>query len=670
MTCLSNTDAYEPSSWLLWEALLLGHEARRVASRDVNRILQEFGKALEPDALGDAVWTGVTREQIESLLLPLALAARNLARAKQRRVLVGVTGGAGTGKTTLSVLLCRVLQVLAGHEIAVLLGIDAYHFPNAILDALVEVDQGKEVSLRQIKGLPPTFDVESLVADLRRLCASDEHEIRLPIYDRQCHDPVPGALCVSPHHRIVFVEGLHLLRPEPSWEEARVCLDCCMLLDMPLETCRRRVVTRKIAGGRPPAEVYAHFERVDRPTLEELQDPAPRARADLVIQLKEAEEEGTEFRIRLGGCERHENVAEPLELRSIPQGAVQLLAVGLNPALQKTLVFNHWERGQVSRAREMRWSVGGKGQQFSRAASQLIPGMVTLAQFLGGENGERLGRMIARAGVNQLTVASAGETRSCITVIDAAAGDATELIEPSEPIQPSEAEQLLSRTLQVLERGEISGLALCGTYPPGVDEEFYVKLACSKGQALLLLDSYQKVESLLATGQVDILKVNAHELRSLAAKCGRRSRSVAAEGAEPIPETALAVFAAYRLRWLAVTAGPDTAWLFESPCSGSAPCHPCTWRYYEFRLPTVEGVVNPIGAGDTVGAIFLIQLAAGAPSHVAFACGLAAGSASCRQLSGADFTLDDLHEILAKIQVSRCTCWWANGERDNVAHLA
>ncbi len=151
-------------------------------------------------------------------------------------------------------------------------------------------------------------------------------------------------------------------------------------------------------------------------------------------------------------------------------------------------------------------SVGGKGQQFSRAASHLIPGMVTLAQFLGGENGERLGRLIEHAGVNQITVASAGETRCCNTVIDAAVGDATELIEPSAPILPGEVEQLLSRTLQTLARGEISGLALCGTYPPGVDEQFYVTLALAKGKALLLLDSYQEIAATLATGQVDILK--------------------------------------------------------------------------------------------------------------------------------------------------------------------
>ena len=265
--------------------------------------------------------------------------------------------------------------------------------------------------------------------------------------------------------------------------------------------------------------------------------------------------------------------------------------------------------------------------------------------------------------MNQITVAAAGETRCCTTVIDAAVGEATELVEPSAPILPGEVEQLLSRTLQTLARGEISGLALCGTYPPGVDEEFHFTLARSKGKAFLLLDSYRGIAATLATGQVDILKVNAQELRSLAGESRGRHRPVTREGVESIPEIALSVFTAHRLRWLAVTAGPDTAWLFESPCLGSAPCQPCTWRFYEFRLPAVEGVVNPIAAGDTVGAIFLAQLSAGAAAHAAFACGLAAGSASCRQLGGADFTIDDLHEILAKIQVSRITRWWTNDER-------
>jgi fructose-1-phosphate kinase PfkB-like protein len=330
----------------------------------------------------------------------------------------------------------------------------------------------------------------------------------------------------------------------------------------------------------------------------------------------------------------------------------------LNPALQKTLVFDRWVRGQVNRAREILTSVGGKGQQFSRAANHLIPGMVTLSQFLGGENGERLGRMIEHAGVKQITVASSGETRCCITAIDASTGDATELIEPSATILPGEVEKLLASTSQFLSEGEVSGLALCGTWPPGVDESFYVTLAQSKGNAILLLDSYRDISAVLATGHVDILKLNAGELRSLAAAIRARQGAENDRERESIPEMAISVFAAHKLRWLAVTAGPDSAWLFENPSDSSGPCQACNWRFYEFRLPVIESVVNPIGAGDTVGAVFLAQLTAGSPAEVAFACGLAAGSASCRQLGGADFAIEDLLEILAQIRASRVIRWW------------
>ena len=125
-----------------------------------------------------------------------------------------------------------------------------------------------------------------------------------------------------------------------------------------------------------------------------------------------------------------------------------------------------------------------------------------------------------------------------------------------------------------------------------------------------------------------------------------------------VPDAALTLFSQFQLGRVAVTAGPETAWLFERPQVDPGRGTHRVWQFYEFHLPTVQDVVNPIGAGDTVGAIFLSQLLAGAPPQDAFACGLAAGSASCRQLSGADFTLPDLHDILAKITVSHITRRW------------
>lgn len=629
--------------------------------------MQELGESVELEASGVGTRVCVTREVVESLLLPLAIAFRSSQRNANRRFFVGMVGGAGSGKTVLSALLCRVLRILEGREIAVSVSTDGYHFPNAFLDAHTGREDGKEVCLREIKGRPPSFDVAALLADLQQLRSphGEKHEIILPVYDRRRHDPVAGALAVQPHHRIVIVEGLHLVRSEPGWNEVKEGLDFCVLLEMPLAVCRRRVVARKVAGGRSPDDALAHFERVDRPTIEEMQDSVRRNRADLVIRIVDTgEDSGNSPRIRLAGVERREAFVGPVAFREIPRGTVHLLAVGLNPALQKTLVFERWERGRVNRAGEILTSVGGKGQQFSRAASQLIPGGVSLAQFLGGENGARLSRMIAAAGVNQLTVSVAGETRCCITVIDSDRGEATELVEPSPPIAPVEVAELSARLREVLARGEFGGLALCGTYPPGVSADFYATLARHKGNALLLLDGYKGIEATLATGQIDILKVNADELRSLASGGGAAVEADATEGAAPLPAVARSVLAAYRLRWLAVTAGPRTAWLFENPTGGAGKGDPQCWRFFEFRLPVVDGVINPIGAGDTVGAIFLAQMAAGTPAENAFATGLAAGSASCRQLGGADFSMDDLRDILARIQIVGVTHWWPEAARE------
>ncbi|MEW6745685.1 MAG: PfkB family carbohydrate kinase [Planctomycetota bacterium] len=648
---------------MLWETLFPGGDAAQAASGDVDRILEALGETAAVEASGVAVRVRVTREYVGSTLLPLATAFRKLVRERERRVLVGVAGGAGTGKTVLCSLLCRVLDVLEGQEVAVTLSMDGYHFSNAYLDTHFTIERGEEVPLRQLKGRPPTIDVAAFVADLQRLRSSSEGEIALPVYDRGRHDPVPAGLCVHPQHRVVLVEGLHLLRAEGRWDEIRSGLDCCILLDLPLEACRRRVVARKVAGGRTLTDASAHFERVDLPTLEELRDPALRARADLVIRMAgDIVAADPELPPRLQSCERRESLAERVELREVPQDTIHLLAVGLNPALQKTLVFERWERGRVSRASEALTSVGGKGQQFARAANRLIPGDVTVAQFLGGENGERVGRIIAADGVHQLTVPVSGETRTCITLVDSTTGEATELVEPSAEVQPCEAEQLLSRILQALVSGKIDGLALCGTYPPGVSEEFYATIAPHKGKALLLLDAWKGIERTLGTGKVDILKVNAEELRTLAGRWSESTGEGPAKGNESIQRAAGSVFAAYNLRWIAVTAGAKTAWLFEKPRVEGGRQRLWSWPFFEFRLPVLEGVVNPIGAGDTVGAIFLAQLAAGAPAHAAFACGLAAASASCRRLCGADFELSDLREILARIEIARITRCWTDQE--------
>ena len=80
---------------------------------------------------------------------------------------------------------------------------------------------------------------------------------------------------------------------------------------------------------------------------------------------------------------------------------MRLLAIGLNPVLQKTLIFDQLRLGKVNRARECHLTAGGKGIHFARAAHALAAGSATVAHFLGGQNGAWVDDTLKREGIPQ-----------------------------------------------------------------------------------------------------------------------------------------------------------------------------------------------------------------------------------------------------------------------------
>lgn len=304
--------------------------------------------------------------------------------------------------------------------------------------------------------------------------------------------------------------------------------------------------------------------------------------------------------------------------------AVDLLAVGPNSVLQKSLNFARLKVGGINRARALTVGPGGKGYHFALAANIARPGSAAVAHFIGGENGRQISEHLARLGLLELQTPIAGESRTCTTVLDDASGDMTELIEPSPQIQPAEAQHIREQVHALLP--QLRGLALCGTTPPGCGDRFYAEIAESANpDATVLLDGYKNVQDILATGRVDVLKINLHELRELSGK-------------SDLEEGASWVIAEFAVRVLALTDGPDSAHLFADSAH---------WR---FELPTID-IVNPIGAGDTVGAVLLQGLLAGDAPPDAFRLGLAAASVSCRSIHGARFTMDEAREMAADIRV-------------------
>ncbi|GAB1508440.1 nucleoside/nucleotide kinase family protein [Actinophytocola sp. KF-1] len=152
------------------------------------------------------------------------------------RVMVGICGAPGAGKSTLAERLVAAL----GAE-AVLVGMDGYHLAQVELERLGRTER---------KGAPDTFDAAGYVHLLRRIRDRTGETVYAPEFRREIEEPIAGAVPVRPEHRYVVTEGNYLLLDQAPWHEVRALLTETWFLS-PDETLRRdRLIARHRAFGR------------------------------------------------------------------------------------------------------------------------------------------------------------------------------------------------------------------------------------------------------------------------------------------------------------------------------------------------------------------------------------------------------------------------------------
>jgi tagatose 6-phosphate kinase len=323
----------------------------------------------------------------------------------------------------------------------------------------------------------------------------------------------------------------------------------------------------------------------------------------------------------------------PMSLKMKP-----ILSVCLNPAWQKTLLFDTFVPGAVNRAGEVHETGGGKGVNLARGL-RCIGEPVTVALFVGGDTGQHLLAELEKHHIRPLVVHVPEATRVCTTVVDRSSRTTTELIEPSGIVPQGCVADMAERIRASLP--SVAAVALCGTYPPGVPPSLYADIAAHARAAGLpvLLDGVRGVDETLQSG-VDVLKINRTELSELT---GARD-----------PQRALQrCFERFHLSWLLVTDGAHTAYL----AGAAAACR-------IFELPPVTPLCNAIGAGDCASGVLLAELTRAAsaaktavsalpPETVAQACvkALAAASASCMTDLPALFEPRRQQELQKKIRV-------------------
>ncbi len=250
-----------PDAWLERTSSLVGRRQLNVAGLEV---------AVDVD-----------RHQVERVDLPLLAMLDD--RARTERVLAGLAGIPGSGKSTFAAVLAHIAEQVLGPGALAVVGMDGWHWPNAVLDARTTLDgEGREVPLSERKGGPESYDAVAVAEALGELRHADK-AVAVPVYDRTLHEPVADDMVVPRDARIVLVEGNYVLGDEPPWDAVSRLLSPKLFLECDADAARRRVIERHVRGGLTPDEAARKYDRNDRLNCGIVEATADRA--DGVIRL-------------------------------------------------------------------------------------------------------------------------------------------------------------------------------------------------------------------------------------------------------------------------------------------------------------------------------------------------------------------------------------------------
>lgn len=204
------------------------------------------------------------------------LAARIVALAEsRRRVLVGIVGTPGAGKSTVAHGVADALTArgFRPNEVAIV-PMDGFHLADVTLMKLGRLNR---------KGALDTFDGDGYVAALRRLRSESARPVYLPGFERELEQPIAAAVTVDPGARIVLTEGLYLLIDAEPWAEIAGLLDESWYLEGDDAVRRERLIARHIEFGKTPDAARRWVDGVDERNAELVR--ASCARADLIVRV-------------------------------------------------------------------------------------------------------------------------------------------------------------------------------------------------------------------------------------------------------------------------------------------------------------------------------------------------------------------------------------------------
>jgi len=300
----------------------------------------------------------------------------------------------------------------------------------------------------------------------------------------------------------------------------------------------------------------------------------------------------------------------------------------MNPTLDIGLTVARLVPDQKLRSESVRRDPGGGGVNVARGIHRL--GGEVCALFTGDEAlGPRLAQLLEEEGVPCRRLPVKEDLREGFSVRVEKSGELFHFVLPGPELTADEAQHALEAALSFEPRPRY--LVASGSLPPGVDDDFYARLAHGAAQRdiRLVLDSHgAPLEAALRQG-VYLIKPNMREFAELSGEEPGDERDTRAQARE--------VLRRYKLEVLIVTLGDKGALM--------------TTRDEQLRFrPPETRTVSPVGAGDSFLAVCVHRLARGDSLREACKGGVAGAAAAVMTPATGLFELEELERILEKTE--------------------
>lgn len=263
-----------------------------------------------------------------------------------------------------------------------------------------------------------------------------------------------------------------------------------------------------------------------------------------------------------------------------------ILIGGLTPAWQHILVFEEFRPGRVNRASQTLWCASGKVLNAALAAYHLQAQVRVLAA-VGGQTRRQIEDDLEAFELDYRWVVTEAPTRVCVTIIDCARAEVTELVEEAGPLTPAELDQFLAAWREEAPKAQVA--LLIGSLPARTPHQYYRRLMELTPCPIVLDCAGPALLAALACRPY-LIKPNREELeRTL-------NRPVASDAEI---RQAIEELRAHGAERVLLTDGPSPVW-FAGPEG-----------IFRFYPPAPAQRVNPIGSGDALAGALIAALAQG-----------------------------------------------------------